>query len=259
MRDPSTQYATSANLAARQRFWAVVDRQPRFELYDWVLGVAGLDAGSGDDVLDVGCGNGRYETLLSARGHRGRVVALDLSPGMLAEVVAPARVLADAEHLPVAASTFDVVLAPHMLYHVDDIGRAARECRRALRPGGRFVAVTNGTNNIHPYTELVERAVGTGWRMDRPSSERFSLDNGAALLAPAFRSVTCVAAPSGEVVVTDLDALTDYIASVGDTYGPSSGQPWDAVVRRARDLAAAEMDRSGALRWPTEVGAFVCT
>jgi SAM-dependent methyltransferase len=210
-------------------------------------------------VLDVGCGNGPYEALLSARGHRGAVVALDLSPGMLAEVPVATRVLADAEHLPVARAAFDVVLAPHMLYHVDDIGRAAVEARRALRSGGRFVAVTNGPGNIRPYTELVERAVGTGWRMDRPSSERFSLVNGAARLAPAFDSVTRIVAPSGDVVITDLDALTDYIASVGDAYADACGRPWDAVVARARELAAAELERAGALCWPTEVGAFVCT
>jgi hypothetical protein len=60
------------------------------------------------------------------------------------------------------------------------------------------------------------------------------------------------------VVVTDLDLLTDYIASVGDHYETEIDTPWASVVEEVRTMAAAELETVGHLRWPTHVGAFVC-
>lgn len=260
MLNPPTQYATDVNLAARQRFWSVSKREPPFDLFDWVLDVAGIGAGGERerDVLDVGCGNGSYEEVLTRRGHKGAAVAVDLSFGMLEHVQGAGRVQADAQALPFDAGRFDVVLAPHMLYHVPDVAAAARECRRMLRAGGVFVAVTNGEHNIAGYLELVQRAVGGGWRMRRPAEGQFSLENGGDQLAAAFESVERVDCPPSDVVVTDLDALADYISSVGDHYGSEVGCSWDEVVARARAIASASIDSDGALRWTTSMGAFVC-
>ncbi len=185
--NPPTQYATDANLAARQRLWAESRRQPPFDLFAWVLDRAGVTAGDGRRVLDVGCGNGGYERRLSDRGHVGPRIALDLSAGML-EHVPGLRMQADVQRLPLGASSFDLVLAPHMLYHVPDVRAAAREARRVLDPDGVFLAVTNSERNLAELRELVEAAVGTGWEMVRPSDRHFSLENGAAPLSTAFDS-----------------------------------------------------------------------
>src|SRR5262249_27723680 len=136
-----TQYATQSNLRARQRLWE--HQQPRFDFVSWVLEVAGLRPGSAAAVLDVGCGNGLYLTRLRTWGIAA--TGCDLSRGMLAAARASGANLvnADATRLPLRASAFDVVLAPHMLYHVPDRGTAASEMRRVLRPGGRCVVVTN--------------------------------------------------------------------------------------------------------------------
>ncbi|MDQ1395512.1 MAG: hypothetical protein QOG64_771 [Acidimicrobiaceae bacterium] len=256
--NPATQYIDDRNLAARQRFWAASTREPDFDLFSWVLDVAGLDAGRSADVLDVGCGNGRYESALAARHRAGRLVAVDLSAGMLQPVQHGMRVQADAQALPFPAHAFDVVLAPHMLYHVANVEQAAHECRRVLRPGGLFVAVTNGKDNIRSYVDLIEAAVGTGWRMRRPADDNFSLENGRERLAAAFSSVQRVDCPTTSVVVADVNVLADYIASVADHYETDAGTRWSTVVERARELAAAEIRQTGALRWTTSVGAFVC-
>jgi SAM-dependent methyltransferase len=119
--NPPTQYATDENLALRQRLWATSRREPALDLFAWVLALSGLDAGGSQHVLDIGCGNGSYEAALADRAHAGGRVALDLSAGMLAVVTGAARVQADAQALPFAPGAFDVVLAPHMLYHVPDV------------------------------------------------------------------------------------------------------------------------------------------
>lgn len=48
----------------------------------------------------------------------------------------------DIEAMPFAEATFDLVIANHVLEHVDDDLRALREIRRVLRPGGRAILQT---------------------------------------------------------------------------------------------------------------------
>ena len=98
----------------------------------------------GLDVLDLGCGHGMAAVVLARHG--ARVVATDLSAGYLAEAarralangIDLALVQADAERLPFADGSFDRVWGNAVLHHLD-VGRAAREVRRILRPGGLAV------------------------------------------------------------------------------------------------------------------------
>jgi ubiquinone/menaquinone biosynthesis C-methylase UbiE len=256
--NPPGQYATDANLAARQRLWWSGRREPRFDLFSWVLDLADVIPGSDQRVLDVGCGNGAYEVAMDQRGHRGLRVALDLSAGMLLHVHHALGVQADVQRLPFPADAFDLVLAPHMLYHVPDIEAAARECRRVLRPGGLVVAVTNSDSNLVELRRLVEAAVGSGWRMVQPSVRHFSLENGEGPLSVAFESVTRVDCPETRLEVTDLDAVVDYVVSVGDHYEAEVGRPWADVVERVRQQAGDLLASGRPLRFTSAAGAFVC-
>ena len=251
---PPSQYATDANLRARQRLWEISRRDPPFALFPWVLDLAG--AHHGGPVLEVGCGNGGYLELVQA-------VGVDLSLGMLSAARSRARgplANASAERLPFRDGAFAVALAPHMLYDVADRPAAVRELRRVLQPGGTCVAVTNGVHNHTELVAMVEDAVGHGWRLHRPADVGFSLENGAEQLRTAFESVERVDCPPGIVSVTDADALAGYVASVGDHYGPevASWTSWDAVVEECRRRAAERIAEEGALRLHTSMGAFVC-
>jgi SAM-dependent methyltransferase len=166
--------------------------------------------------------------------------------------------LADVQALPFAPGCFDLVLAPHMLYHVPDIEGAAREIRRVLRRGGRLVAVTNSVSNLQELRALVEAAVGSDWEMRRPADQRFCLENGTALLSEVFDSVVRLDCPPSHLVVDDVDAVAAYVASVADHYEAEVDVPWAEVVHRVRDLTAAAMAGEGELRFSTGAGAFVC-
>jgi SAM-dependent methyltransferase len=256
--NPPTQYATDGNLAARQRLWSSGRRIPEFDLFSWVLDVADVNQGDMGRILDVGCGNGAYERALVTRGHRGPRVAIDLSAGMVPFVTDAAVGQADVQALPFAPGCFDLVLAPHMLYHVPDIEGAAREIRRVLRRGGRLVAVTNSVSNLQELRALVEAAVGSDWEMRRPADQRFCLENGAELLSDVFGSVVRFDCPPSHLVVDDVDAVAAYVASVADHYEAEVDVPWTEVVHRVRDLTAAAMAGEGELRFSTGAGAFVC-
>ncbi len=105
-------------------------------------------------VLEIGCGSGAY-TLEIARavGATGKVVALDIQPGMLEQLknkltrsentdirnVEP--LLASACQLPFQNGSFDAAFMITVLQEIPDKWRALAEIRRTLRPGG-IVAVT---------------------------------------------------------------------------------------------------------------------
>lgn len=103
-------------------------------------------------ALDVATGAGH--TALAFAPHVRTVIASDLTPEMLAEAAKNAAgrtlsnvstVAADAEKLPFAGGSFDLVtcrIAPH---HFPDIPQFVREVVRVLRPGGTFALVDNVT------------------------------------------------------------------------------------------------------------------
>ena len=243
------QYVDDTNLAARQRLWAISERRPALDFFTWVLALVPTGR-----TLDVGCGNGAY---LDATG----AIGMDLSPGMLhaaRQVSNASLVCGDAQAIPFADGAFDVVIAPHMLYHVPDREQAARELRRVTRAGGTCVAVTNGGANHAEMVAMVEDVVGGGWRWRRPSDVSFSMENGAPQLRAGFADVETVWAPASVVSITDADAYADYVASVGDTYQEQVDVPWSDVVDECRRRVAVVIERDGSFPISTSFGAFVC-
>ena len=100
-------------------------RDPRAALRDPMLVERILDLHgvrpSLKPVLDVPCGTGRLRGVLERRGMR--YVGADVSSTMLAEAASAADaalVLADAERLPFAEDSFDVVVCCRLLHHLQD-------------------------------------------------------------------------------------------------------------------------------------------
>jgi ubiquinone/menaquinone biosynthesis C-methylase UbiE len=98
----------------------------------------------GKRVLDLGSGHGMAAVVLARRG--GRVTALDLSAGYLAEARSRAKanhvaidfVKADAEKLPFVDGAFDLIWGSAILHHLK-LEQAAAELARVLSPGGTGV------------------------------------------------------------------------------------------------------------------------
>jgi SAM-dependent methyltransferase len=113
---------------------------------------------SGKDVLEVGSGAGQCSRWV--RSHGGRGIGIDLSLRQLQHSrriddetgIAVPAVLGTATALPFADDTFDVVFCSFgALQFVADIGDAAAETARVLRPGGRYAfSVTHPTRWMFP-------------------------------------------------------------------------------------------------------------
>lgn len=109
-------------------------------------------------ILDVGAGTGRLAIPLARRG--AAVTACDISKEMLARLKNKIKtkiknleiVEGDAEVLPFADQTFDIVVAAFLLVHIKDPRRVFDEVYRVLRPGGLFL-VTNINQKDPPALE----------------------------------------------------------------------------------------------------------
>jgi SAM-dependent methyltransferase len=102
----------------------------------------------GDIVLDIGSGSGT-DALISAKlvGTTGRVYALDMTAEMRAKLTDTAAaagisnievIEGDAESIPLADESVDVVTTNGVINLVPDKARAISEIFRVLRPGGRL-------------------------------------------------------------------------------------------------------------------------
>ena len=94
--------------------------------------------------LEIGAGTGYFTLNLLSAGLIGQATCTDISPGMLAALRANAQRLGldvrteqvDAERLPFADESFDLVLGHAVLHHIPDLRRAFDEFARVLAPGG---------------------------------------------------------------------------------------------------------------------------
>lgn len=102
----------------------------------------------GATVLDLGSGAG-FDTLLAARqvGPNGRVIAVDMTDGMLNKARAGAEALGlenvdprmgYAEELPVEDGEVDIVISNGVVNLTPDKVATMAEIHRALKPGGRI-------------------------------------------------------------------------------------------------------------------------
>jgi SAM-dependent methyltransferase len=127
--------------------------------------------------LEIGAGTGYFSLNLLQAGVLEEATCTDISPGMVATLTANARRLglevraarADAESLPFADASFDLVFGHAVLHHLPDLERAFAELHRVLRPGGRLLFAGEPSR--------------VGDRLARVPKR------GAALLAPAWRAV----------------------------------------------------------------------
>jgi ubiquinone/menaquinone biosynthesis C-methylase UbiE len=114
---------------------------------DRFVHVAGTGGWPYAKSLELGCGTGFFTLNLKLAGVIDEGHVTDLSPGMVEVAQRKARSLgfelegrvADAERLPYADDTFDIVIGHAVLHHIPDLDRAFAEILRVLKPGGRFV------------------------------------------------------------------------------------------------------------------------
>jgi ubiquinone/menaquinone biosynthesis C-methylase UbiE len=125
--------------------------------------------------LEIGSGTGYFTLNLLRAGLIEQATCSDISPGMLAALADNAARLglrvrtraADAEQLPFADASFDLVFGHAVLHHIPDLGRALREFERVLAPGGTLLFAGEPSRYGDRLARLPKRfatAVAPVWR-----------------------------------------------------------------------------------------------
>jgi ubiquinone/menaquinone biosynthesis C-methylase UbiE len=167
VRRPRAEARSAYDRASR---WYRFTEEP-FERRARAVGLGILGAGPGEHVLELGCGTGSaLGPLARAVGGGGRIVGLDMSPGMLREARARLEragladrvelVTADAMSMPFDDMSFDALFAAFTLelFDTPEIPRLLDECRRVLRPAGRIGVVSlSRSEPVRWPTRLYER------------------------------------------------------------------------------------------------------
>lgn len=133
-------------------FWVQIIRGQRDRYRTELTDAEVLDAigdCTGLDFLDVGCGEGYMTRELVRRG-ASHGHGIDRASALIAaarrvEMPDVSFDEADVADLPFAPSSFDLVLANHLMNDLEDIEGPLSEITRVLRPGGRFIALM-----LHP-------------------------------------------------------------------------------------------------------------
>ena len=253
----SAGYDASAVLAARLR----EDMVRRLE---WVAFVP-------ETVLDLGCGTGRGAAALAARWPGARVIALDASPAMLEEASRRdgaarfARLLADAESIPLPDASVDLVFSNLLLPWCEDIDAVFAEVARVLKPRGLFTFTTLGPDTLvelrtawraadldaalHPFTDMHDLGDGlvrAGFAEPVLDVSRFTLTypDAVALLRDLRATGSQGAATdrarglTGRGRLRAMEEAYEKFRSGGTlpaSYEAVFGQAWGAIARPATD------------------------
>jgi malonyl-CoA O-methyltransferase len=151
-------------------------------------------------ILDVGCGPGRASAVLARRFPKAQTIALDLALPMLRRAGGSRfrprpRLCADAQALPLAEASVDLLFSSLCLQWVEDLPATLAGFRRVLRPGGMllfstfgdgtldelrqaFAAADAGGAHVSPFLPLqrvAEAVLAAGFRDPVLDADRFTL------------------------------------------------------------------------------------
>lgn len=132
-------YATGTSLEQQFR----TQERARYELEPFIFDFAKFPEAGGKDVLEIGVGMGADHLQWARNGPR-RLSGIDLTERavqftaarLVAEGFTPDVRQANAEVLPFAGESFDIVYSYGVLHHSENPARAVDEVHRVLRGGG---------------------------------------------------------------------------------------------------------------------------
>lgn len=262
------QYKDASNLEARMALhWRFNESKESWQ--EWVFDQLNLAEGSA--VLEVGCGPAKLweenKTRIPSSWH---LTLMDLSAGMIAEAQKNLQRLpnqiefkvADVQALPFADNSFDLVVANHMLYHVPDLNKGLSEIKRVLKPGGRLIAATNGSNHMRELDELSNRLAAEEDKVKSvAASLSFRLETGRTILEQFFDKVE-LRSRQNNLRVTEVEPLVAYVLSeirVSKKLQEfESEAEWNAAINKLRQEIAAEMAaNNGEIKITRATGLFV--
>jgi ubiquinone/menaquinone biosynthesis C-methylase UbiE len=238
-----------------ERFAIVHDQRSACRALQEVEDLLGRPIRARETVVDVGCGTGWLAAGLSRAMPGLPVIGIDLSQGMLEHARAAGAwplLRADAQRLPLATASADLIVTRGVLHHLPDVPAALTEWRRVLRPGGAVVVTCEPTPALEAHVEPLVRALL--WVLHRPLSPEENFWEVASMAAnlhvftPARLAAMATGAGYREVSLsTGYFCTTLLLAASYVTHGRRRGLarwvPWRWLYVLASTLDGAVANR----------------
>ncbi len=213
------QYLDASNITARIRLHELYSTNKQ-GWFPWLLEQYRLKPNM--KVLEIGCGDGTLWASNKMKLPQGLSLTLtDISEGMLRDArrklspldnIEISYSVVDAGQLPFEKNTFDLVIANHVLFYLDDLSKVFQEICCVLKKKGKLIASTYGEKHMSEVSKLVSDFDSRIILSADKLYHRFGKENGASLLAPYF-SDCCWTSYEDSLLVTETAPLISYILS----------------------------------------------
>ena len=250
------QYKNSTNINVRVQLHQQYATNPE-GWFPWIF--RHLELRPGMQVLEIGCGNGE---LWAGRKDQiplaCQVILSDESPGMVDDVKnrlgdGYLYQVIDCEHIPYPDTRFDLVIANHVLFYVQDRKQALQEVYRVLKPGGVFLCSTYGQQHMKEISELVQGFDSRIRLAQMNLSEIFGLEQGGEELSCYFSQVERMDY-ADSLEVDRAEPLLDYILSCHGNQHEYLNDNYAAF----RSYVKGKVEREGSFHITKEAGIFRC-
>ena len=212
-----SQYQNASNINARIALHRDYSTNPE-GWFHWLF--SNIQFMPGMRILELGCGNGDLWTEnIDFLSDPVSIVLSDSSEGMVHEVQRKfgndsrfSFGVFSMDSIPFDDSSFDAVIANHVLFYSSNIDSTLRKIARVMKPHARLYCSTYGHNHMKEVTELVQRFNPEIRLSSEALYEVFGLENGEGILSSVFSSVSCLRYPDS-IVLSSAEPLISYILS----------------------------------------------
>jgi ubiquinone/menaquinone biosynthesis C-methylase UbiE len=193
-------------------------------------------------ILETAAGTGIVTRAVSEAVPDATIVATDINPlvvefaGQRMQTDRVTFQRADAQDLPFADASFDLVLCLFGVMFFPDKVRANAEARRMLRPGGRYVVVTFNRLDLNPVPKAAGEAVASLF----PENPRY-MERGPFSYTDAARLEQDLRAVGFESVEVETVELSSLVTARDAAHGIVLGSPFRAEIER---LDASALERA---------------
>lgn len=213
------QYVDSSNLNAS------VKLQDRFSSnkhgwYNWTFNNIKLRKKS--KILEIGCGNGAlWAKNIESLNDKVEVTLTDVCQDMIDDAKLNLDgynknfnfKIVDPNNIAYEDESFDIIIANHILFYMNDLDKVLSEIKRVLKVGGRFYCSTIGNDHMKELEELMIKFNSNIKISEEKLSNKFGLDNGEYILQEYFTDIH-KHLYKDELVVNDTKGILEYIYSI---------------------------------------------
>lgn len=258
-----SQYVNASNITARIKLHNLysINKEGWFP---WIYRQCKIK--SDMKVLELGCGNGALWTNNTTKIPAGADITVsDVSNGMLRDAKRNMKTLStsmhfkkiDATNIPFEDNSFDLCIANHLLFYLDLNAKkknALAEIYRILKPGGKLVCSTYGSNHMKEISDLVTSFDNRIRLSSDKLYENFGLDNGKEILSHFFKKNKIEKKLYDDYLLVDsVEPLIEYILSC-------HGNQNEYLLDRYSDFKAFVTSKMGTgFKITKESGIFICT